>query len=149
MSKKIFILFSAILFSTLLISLASAAMISPEASATLSGTATLNASGTNLLNCTWYAKSASTANSSWTTIGVYENSSDSAASINSTFNSIIIEDASDYIFNATCRDTVNAMTSVTRTGITIDNTVPTAQHHFHLQIIQLLRPQGVKLSLLL
>ncbi|MFX0178389.1 MAG: hypothetical protein ACFE85_19415 [Candidatus Hodarchaeota archaeon] len=106
---------------------ANADMVTPASSATISGTAILNASGTNLLNCTFYAKSASTANSSWSTLSTDTNETASASSINGTFDSTILEDSTDYIFNATCYNSSGSLhDGTTTTGVTVDNTAPTA-----------------------
>jgi hypothetical protein len=105
---------------------ASVTVVSPGASATLSGTALLNASGVNLMNCTFYAKSSSTANSTWSSLGFFANLTQNANAINGTFNSAGLEDSNDYIFNATCRNQTNSIHDGTRSGITIDNTSPTA-----------------------
>jgi hypothetical protein len=131
--KNISLFLFSFLLAIMLISFASSAVtiLSPGASATLSGTSILNATNStadNYLNCTFYAKSASTANSSWTTLGFFTNNT--IASVNGTFNSAILEDSNDYIFNATCHNTTSNGTlgifSTTRTGITINNTVPQA-----------------------
>ena len=119
--------FFVMLFGIGLIS-ANGDVVSPASNSVISGTSvTLNATGTNLLNCTFYAMSPSTANNTWTLLGTFSNTTDSATSISGTFNSEILEDSNDYSFNATCRDTSNTLLdgSIT-TGVTIDNTIPQA-----------------------
>jgi hypothetical protein len=82
--------------------------------------------------------SASTANSSWSVLGFFENETADATYVNGTFNSTVLEDSNDYIFNATCRNQTNFLHQGTRSGITIQNTVPTAPvitTHSNLQVI--------------
>lgn len=124
------VILSLFLMATIVLSLAfvSANVITPASSATITGTAVLNASGANLVNCTFYAKSASTANSSWTNLGTYTNSSNGPGnpSINGTFASIGLEDSNDYIFNDTCTNESNSKISgAVTSSITVANTVPT------------------------
>lgn len=102
--------------------------ISPASSSTISGeTALLNASSnvlSNMLNCTWYAISVSTANNSFVAVKTQLNASGEVTSINSTFNSNILEDSNDYQFYSQCFNATANETSATNTGITIDNTIP-------------------------
>lgn len=127
-NKNLF--FSVFLFSIIAsIAFASSAVVvtNPGASASLASTAVLNATGVALDNCTFYAKSASTANSTWSILGTFTNvSSADATFVNGTFNSAVLQDSNDYIFNATCRNVTNSVHEGTRSGITIDNTDPTA-----------------------
>lgn len=101
----------------------------PAASATVSG-ATVNFSVTSDLagdwNCTAYGQSTLTANSSWATLGGGPTVANETATIwNITFDSSIIEDANNYIFNATCINGTDTEGD-TNIGITVDNTAPTA-----------------------
>jgi hypothetical protein len=105
--------------------MASATVVSPGASAVVSGTYILNASGVDLANCSFYAKSPSTANSSWTFLGSFVNTTAGSIKINGTFNSAVLEDSNDYTFNASCLNGSGQYHEGTRSGITIDNTVPT------------------------
>lgn len=120
-------LFIATLFCLVMVS---GAVLNPANSATISGTAVLNASNASLpdmVNCSFYALSASTANSSWSLLGTFTNESADPANINGTFDSSILEDSTDYQFNATCRNSSNDLTSSVGTAtVTIDNTVPQA-----------------------
>ena len=104
--------------------MASVTVVSPGASAIVSGTYILNASGVDLKNCTFYAKSSSTANSSWVSLGAFSNISAGQIRINGTFNSGILEDASDYIFNASCYNGSGQYHEGTRSSITLDNSIP-------------------------
>jgi hypothetical protein len=121
------ILITSFLFS---LSIINAALVSPANSATLAGTIVLNATNAslpNIQNCTFYAKSANTANSSWTSLGSADNESANAGNINKTFNTAGLEDGLLYTFNATCRNISNSLTSAVSTAtITINNTIPTA-----------------------
>lgn len=109
----------------------------PDASERISGVTTVNATmvGTTndtSYNCTFYANSAAlTANTTAVNLGSSENLSaiDGTWFINITFDSSILEDATDYVLNATCyqRNGTNSDTdSDTNTGVIINNTVPTA-----------------------
>ncbi len=119
-------------FSLLLFSFASATLttISPTTSSVLSGDeAFLNASSdslTSIMNCSWYAKSTSTANSSYVLIKLQANETTEATYINSTFDSSLLQDSNDYQFYSVCyNDTANE-TSAVLSSITIDNTIPQA-----------------------
>jgi hypothetical protein len=122
-----------LLFTTILmIAMASATtLIAPANGATLTGTAILNATNATatsfplIANCTFYAKSASTANSSWTNLGTFINNTDTV--VNGTFNSAILEDSNDYIFNASCLNLSGTRSEAVSTAtVIIQNTVPTA-----------------------
>lgn len=106
----------------------SALLISPANGGTVSGTYILNATNSslpNLVNCTFYAKSSLTANSSWTSLGTATNESANALKVNRTFASTILEDANNYFFNATCYNSSSSSTSVATTEtIIVDNTIP-------------------------
>ena len=103
-------------------------LVSPANDATLTGSAVLNATNSSLpymVNCTFYAKSSLTANSSWTSLSTFTNASANSLNVNGTFSSSILEDANNYIFNATCRNLTNSQTSSVGTAsITINNTIP-------------------------
>ena len=114
------------LLSVLPVVSGSVTVVSPASSSVISGTAVLNASGTNLLNCTFYAKSPSTANNTWANLGTFYNSTANAGSINGTFDSSILEDSNDYTFNATCYNSSGSLHEGISTSVTIDNTVPQA-----------------------
>ena len=105
-------------------------LVSPANDATLTGSAVLNATNSSLpymVNCTFYAKSSLTANSSWTSLSTFTNASANSLNVNGTFSSSILEDANNYIFNATCRNLTNSQTSSVGTAsITINNTIPVA-----------------------
>lgn len=129
-NKKLLIpLFLFGVICSLYLASATLTVVRPGTSATAVGTYALNVSGmNNILNCTWYVGSTSTANSSWTQVAFYKNTTGGATSAyNATaFVSTIIEDSTDYVFNATCTNTTNVKDSGTVTGITVDNTVPVA-----------------------
>ena len=135
MEKKLniaLLIISLFLLSALSVSLVSAGVFTatlnlPASSTIKSGTIVLNVTVTNYvsnISCDFSAKSTSTANSSWTGIvsNVYNNS-EAANTINATFSTVTLEDADDYIFNATCRNGT-AFSSVTNTAIRLDNSRP-------------------------
>lgn len=103
---------------------------SSESTANVSVTVAGQAGGACSFNCTVFAKSSLSANSTWTlvingTASAIRNASDTVW--NATFNTAMIEDANDYIINATCfNGTAGDHGEDTNTGITIDNTAPTA-----------------------
>lgn len=120
-------------FAVLLVSSVSASgnLITPATSGTVSGARSpLNATNvtgavnlTDMLNCSFYAKSASTANSSFVLIAVQLNDTPLQPSINASFDSKILEDSNDYVFNASCSNATTVISSLS-TGITVDNTSP-------------------------
>ncbi|MBU0959304.1 MAG: hypothetical protein KKB31_05155 [Nanoarchaeota archaeon] len=126
------VIFSLLLGITFLLSLsvvsAGVSIISPSASATISGTTVFNVTNASafdeMVNCTIYLKSSLTANSSWTSVGTFDN--DTLSNVNGTFGSATFEDANNYIINATCRNSSNDLSDDTNTGIIVDNTVPVA-----------------------
>ena len=110
-------------------------LLRPTSGATVTGTYTLNATNITsggmfdvLANCTFYARSAGlTANTTWITLGTFRNATSKAQSVNGTFNSAILEDGTDYVFNVTCLNlSEDFATSLSATGVIIQNTVPTA-----------------------
>lgn len=118
----------------LLIATVSALTLTPASSSTLTGVIVLNVTGGgnegNITNCSFYAKSASTANSSWVFLANHLNWSADGTGVNSyingTFNSVGLEDSTDYIFNASCTNASSAQSTVVTSLITVDNTVPDA-----------------------
>ena len=100
--------------------------VKPITSGSVTGTQVLNITNSTIFkafnNCTVYAKSSSTANSSWTNLGTFIN--DSLSFVNGTFDSTILEDSNDYSFNATCRNKSNDMAYGVITGVKVDNTIP-------------------------
>ena len=105
-----------------------ATLVSPASSAYLSGNVSIvatNSSLGNMTNCTFYVKSASTINTTWTQIAFITNTTFNPANLTGSYNTALLEDATDWIFNATCVNrSTNNFTSYANTGITIDNTVP-------------------------
>jgi len=125
------ILVAVILVTVLPFVSAGCSVQSPASSSTIGGSGVLlNVTTTGsegFLNCTFYAKSSSTANSSYSEIATFSNETGSTPNINGTFNSSIFEDSNDYVFNATCTNSSNNLIQcTTTTSVTIDNTVPTA-----------------------
>lgn len=107
----------------------SANLITPATSGVVSGTYTLNATNSSLdemLNCTFYASSASTANSSAVSVGTATNESASDVALNVTFVSTILEDANDYVFYASCWNATTQANTSTSTAVVVDNTIPQA-----------------------
>jgi len=119
----------AFLFSFALVS-AVPVLVAPATSGTLTGgTAVLNVTNGTLieiLNCTWYASSSLTANSTAVEIGTQVNESASADHINMTFDSTILEDANNYIVYAQCFNATSNETTASSTDVIIANTEPTA-----------------------
>lgn len=118
----------AIVFSIAMVSSA-VTMSSPGASAVISGATYLlnitdsDVASDGVVNCSFYAKSASTANSSYTLIRFDTNTS--TGNVNSTFDSTDLEDSNDYFINATCTKMNKTKFEVIRSGLSINNTVPT------------------------
>jgi len=86
----------------------------------------MDGDGEQMLNCLFYVGSSSTANTTWTLLGNFSNSTASASEIIGTNDTTTLEDANDYQFNATCYFTNGSILSVVNTGITVDNFVPNA-----------------------
>ena len=110
---------------------ATTTLVTPAASSTVCLNNAVNIStgahGGVDFNCTLYAKSSLTANSSWGTIK-YEivNTSANNAYL-AAVNFSGIEDANNYILNATCKNITGVLeVGDTNTGIIADCTVPTA-----------------------
>ena len=105
-------------------------LVAPATGGTLSGaSAVLNVSNgtlSEILNCTWYASSVSTANSTAVSIGASTNETASADYINMTFASTILEDSNDYVVYAQCFNATDNETTASATGVIISNTNPTA-----------------------
>lgn len=122
----------AILAVVLAFSAYAVTLVSPATSGVLGAGTYLNATMTGMngsKNCTFYAYSASTANSSYIQIG--SNATVSAANISEgrtvRFAQFVLEDASDYVFQANCtNDSTNWYPSSTSTGVTVDGTIPQA-----------------------
>lgn len=108
--------------------LTSAVLITPASSATLSQNVNMNATNTslpNMLNCSFFAWSSLSANTSQSIVlKTASNLTANAPMINVTFNTTGLEDANDYSFSARCYNST-ANVNATNTGITIDNTDPT------------------------
>jgi len=136
--KKLNLVITLVLLSALfLVGLASAASPTvtlnlPAASTRISGSALeLNASlsaasdGSGNFTCLFYAYSTLTANNTWTFLGSAENTTNSDANITS-FDSAVLEDANNYIFNVTCINDTETFVDDLNTGIIVNNTIPTA-----------------------
>lgn len=131
MDKK-FLLYT--IFPVLCLSLVfslNALTITPASSATISQNVSLNATTTGVdlreaLNCSFYAYSSSTANSTWVKlVGVTNTSTNQSLFSNYTYNTTGLEDSNDYYFNATCYNLSHSLSTVS-SGITVSNTVPTS-----------------------
>lgn len=108
---------------------ANVTIVSPSASSTATGSLILNSTitasdGAGYTTANFYAKSASTANSTWTLLASTTNDTSDDV-FNATFDTTLLEDANDYIFNVTINNGTNNI-STTNSGITIDNTIPQA-----------------------
>jgi len=104
----------------------------PAASGTVIGNYNMNCTITGvvndtLVNITYYAKSSSTANSSYALLATLNdfNVTDSPTP-NASFVSTILEDANDYIFNVTVMNNTHNTAGDTSTSVVVDNTVPVA-----------------------
>lgn len=97
----------------------------PATGSTVSGTVVLNVTNSStgfdeMNNCTFTLASSLTANTS-VTIGSFDN--DTLFNVNTTFDTTTVEDATDYVFTASCKNSSNDDASST-TSVTIDNTIP-------------------------
>jgi len=106
-------------------------LVSPLASSTLCLNAPINIStdahGGADFNCTLYAKSVSTANSSWVIVQYQIVNTSSGNATLPAVNFSVLEDSNDYVLNATCQNITGILeTGDTNIGITIDCTSPTA-----------------------
>lgn len=130
MNKSTKILLLSMCFVFALLALGSATVITPAQGASISQVVNLNATNSSLpimLNCSFYAWSSLSANTSQgVVIAVATNTTANALAVNVTFNTTGLQDASDYTFLASCRNSTNAVVNSSNTGITIDNTNPTA-----------------------
>lgn len=101
----------------------------PEASAIISGDYKVNittASGYDqfVQNCTVVATSVKTGDT-WTLLAINNTNATSDSGLNDTASSTSVRDADDYSFAVTCmNETAKTVDTCTRTGVTIDNTVP-------------------------
>ena len=107
--------------------------VNPLASSTVVGTYVFNITNSSgfsaMANCTIYAQSSLTANSSWVEIAIITNETSIAETpveVNGTVNSAVIEDANNYEINATCWNITGDIADGTISSVIIDNTVPTA-----------------------
>ncbi len=83
-------------------------------------------SSANVLNCTFYAKSTSTANSSYGLLNAsITNTSEAQTEFTTNWDTASVEDSNDYSFNVTCYNATDNGID-TNTEIEIDNAVPTA-----------------------
>lgn len=138
-SRNIFFA-SLLLFAFMLVGFASATTTinSPASSGTVSGSFIFNVTTTDVteigipVDVLIYAMSTSTANSTWSLIGQNSSLNLSATDIvNNSLTSLstsVIEDASDYIFNATIQNASSDtfLGDGTVSSVIVDNTIPTA-----------------------
>ncbi|MHA1329747.1 MAG: hypothetical protein ACTSR2_01595 [Candidatus Hodarchaeales archaeon] len=128
-SKAILLLFALALVAPLVFGF-TVTLQSPADNAVISGSsvvlnATIDSSGSNVLNCSFYAFSPSTANSSLSLLATATNDTADDTVFNTTFDSSILEDSNDYTFRVVCKN-ASYSGSDESTGVTIDNTVPDA-----------------------
>lgn len=136
--KKILLsLFSILFILVVTLSLSSAAVTlnRPAASSGMGGagisfnvTVPETDSGTNF-TCKLYAQSTLTANSSWVLLATAHNNTAGGGLVNQTnssFSSLVLEDANNYQFNATCWNQTNWIDDAVNTAVTVDNTIPQA-----------------------
>ena len=120
-----------LVFAIMCVGLVSAVnLVTPATSDVISGaTASFNVTNETLievLNCTFYASSTLTANSSAVSLGTLTNDTAGDVNINGTLDTTVLEDANNYQIYASCWNATDQSNSSSNTGITIDNTVPTA-----------------------
>jgi len=129
------IMFIAIaMFAISMVSAATITVTTPASSAVISGTSALKATSSGISDgnwsCIFYAKSASTANSTWTAITTALSNNTAGigtnTTINSSFASAGLEDSNNYYFNATCYNDTNVWSAPATSSIQVNNTVPTA-----------------------
>lgn len=104
-------------------------LVAPATSGIVTGTAVLNATNGTLLetlNCSFYARSTSTANSSYLYLANATNTSAGQIIFNTTFNSLLLEDSNDYSFYASCWNATGQSNSTASTSVRVDNTIPQA-----------------------
>ena len=129
-------LFAALLFALVLvlaISFVSADIVAPANGDTIAGTtALLNATNLTLpamVNCTFYAQSSATANTTWARLSptITNTTANQLSLWNATFDTRVLQDGNNYIFNASCANNSNAYTNtVTTASVTVDNGRPPA-----------------------
>lgn len=128
--NKIFLLIAMLVFFALP-AYAATTFVTPGASATITGASyavniTTSDLG-NLLNCSITGSSALTGDS--LSLTTFTNESGGATTVNGTIDTTTLEDATDWIFAGNCYNAsspINSSTITSRTGVTVDNTVPTA-----------------------
>lgn len=133
MDKKLLLALASLTFMFAFLSIISATNVtlgSPATSGNVVGTYNFNTSFdpsfTNVANCSFYAVSASTANSSLVNVSTGINSTTNQTFVSGSFNSAKLEDANTYTFLAACWNvTATQINSSNSTSVTIDNTVPT------------------------
>jgi len=126
MKLNLFIGIVAFLVVLPIVAAQTATLVSPSDNSVISGNSvTLNATVSNPaknFSCQFYAMSTSTNNNTWTLLATVANTTNIEAK--TTFDSSIIEDSDDYVFNVTCYNDTDTWNDDTNTGITVDNTVP-------------------------
>lgn len=98
-------------------------IVTPGASGILTGLALVNITSTingNAVNCTVSATSALSGG----TIAEFLALNTSNLYVNRTISTFAVRDANDYSFSATCYNSSSASETCSRTGVTVDNTVP-------------------------
>jgi hypothetical protein len=141
--KRLNILSTLFVVLLLVVTVSAATINTPVASTSVTETILVNVTShdakngpVNFVNITIYAQSATSANTSWITIATNQ-SLNLSKFLNTSINSVnlsygpglvgLLEDAHDYIFNATITYTNGTfITDDTNIGITIDNTIPIA-----------------------
>jgi len=118
-------------FFLMTIGIVSAELVTPATSGTVTGTATFNVTNASLTtslaemyNCTIWASSSLTANSTNVSVGTVTNSSAGNVSAYGTLSTIVLEDANNYVMYALCANLTAQANSTLNTGITVNNTVP-------------------------
>lgn len=105
-------------------------LVTPATSGSVTGSTqafnVTNSSMTETINCTIYAFSVSTANSSAVSLGLLTNNTAHDFDISGALSTKVIEDSNNYQFYAICANATAIQTSATNTGITVNNTVPSA-----------------------
>jgi hypothetical protein len=109
------------------IAAAAGSFVAPGASAIIKGVYKINVSTdrlNNVTNCTVTISSVLSGSQAATQLLLNRSGDATYNYANASYDTAQLKDASDYVFSATCRYNQTTTETVTRTGITIDNTVP-------------------------
>lgn len=131
--NKFSLLFSVVLMTVLfsvvsVMAVTTTTIVTPGATDALRGVSIVNVTVANPIenfSCAVYAKSTSTANSSWSVI-IADSTNYSALNWNGTFNTNVLEDANNYQINVSCHNSTARKDTATAATVIIDNQSPSA-----------------------